>query len=154
MDLYMILSKLNISFDEMEHPPVYTVEQALQLGRTLDGEECKNLFLRTKKRNYFLAILPARTRADLKSLAATAGVKSLSFASSDELLAILSLTPGSVSPFGIIHDQENQVTILIDRELAGQRLLFHPNVNTKTLSISWTDLIRFFQSMGHSWLLV
>ena len=49
MDLYMILSKLNISFDEMEHPPVYTVEQALQLGRTLDGEECKNLFLRTKR---------------------------------------------------------------------------------------------------------
>ena len=107
MDLYTVLSELNIAYEQAEHPAVYTVEQAHALGRMLDGMDCKNLFLRDgKKRQYFLASFPAQKNVDLKALSATLGVKGLSFASAADLEAILHLIPGSVTPFGIIHDTE------------------------------------------------
>ena len=98
-----------------------------------------------------MAILPSQKQADLKAIARSAGVKRLSFAGPDELEQLLGLHPGSVSPFGVIHDTENRVALLLDRDLEGRRLLFHPNVNTKTLSIGLADLLRFFADRQHSW---
>lgn len=150
MDLYEILDRLEVAYEQVEHSPVYTVAEAMALGRALEGTECKNLFLRGQGR-YFLAILPSQKQADLKAIARSAGVKRLSFAGPDELEQLLGLHPGSVSPFGVIHDTENRVALLLDRDLEGRRLLFHPNVNTKTLSIGWADLLRFFADRQHSW---
>lgn len=155
MDLYAILGKLHIQYEEVSHPAVYTVEQAHALGRLLEGLDCKNLFLRDgKKRNYFLASFPAQKHVDLKVLSAQLGVKGLSFASPADLDLLLSLIPGSVTPFGIINDTENRVTVVLDAEFIGQRLLFHPNTNTKTLSITFDDLIRFIEDQNHRYLLI
>ena len=151
MELYAVLEQLQIHYEEFSHPPVFTVEEAARLERPLEGEDCKNLFLKTKKGAYYLAILPAQKRTALKAVGDAAGVKHLSFASPQALEAILGLYPGSVSPFGIIHDGQNLVTVLVDRELEGKRLLFHPNTNTRTLSIAWEDLLRFFENQAHTW---
>jgi len=155
MDLYGILDKLHIQYEEVSHPAVYTVEQAHALGRLLEGMDCKNLFLRDgKKRTYFLASFPARKAVDLKALSAQLGVKGLSFASPADLDSMLGLIPGSVTPLGIINDLENRVTLVLDSEFAGNRLLFHPNTNTKTLSITFDDLIRFIEDQSHRYLLI
>ena len=151
MDLYAILEQLQISYREISHPAVYTVEQAHALGRLLEGMDCKNLFLRDgKKRHYFLASFPAHKAVDLKALSAQLGVKGLGFASPADLDAMLGLIPGSVTPFGIINDKENRVTVVLDSDFIGQTLLFHPNVNTKTISISYDDLVRFLDHQNHS----
>ena len=155
MDLYEILAKLNISYEEVSHPAVYTVEEAHALGRMLEGMECKNLFLRDgKKRRYYLASFPAQKTVDLKVLGQTLGVKGLSFASPADLESLLGLLPGSVTPFGIIHDTENRVTVVLDSDFVGQKLLFHPNTNTKTISVSYDDLLRFIQDCGHAYLIL
>lgn len=155
MDLYGILNKLHIQYEEVSHPVVYTVEQAHALGRLLEGMDCKNLFLRDgKKRTYFLASFPARKAVDLKALSAQLGVKGLNFASPADLDSMLGLIPGSVTPLGIINDLENRVTLVLDSEFAGNRLLFHPNTNTKTLSITFDDLIRFIEDQNHRYLLI
>lgn len=152
MDLYTILSDLEIVYEEVEHDPVYTVEQAQSIKSKISGIGCKNLFLTDHRRTkYLLVILEESKQADLKQIAAVAETSRLSFASNEELYEILRLSPGSVSPFGIIHDIGNRVTLLIDADLQGKRLLFHPNINTKTMAISFDDTRRFIEYASHAY---
>lgn len=152
MDLYTILSDLGIAYEEVEHDPVYTVEQAQSIKSKISGIGCKNLFLTDHRRTkYLLVILEESKQADLKQIAIVAETSRLSFASNEELHEILRLSPGSVSPFGIIYDKSNRVTLLIDADLRGKKLLFHPNINTKTLAISFDDIIRFIESTSHAY---
>lgn len=151
--LYDILEKLNISYQEIEHEAFYTVEDAKAIQGKIEGVGCKNLFL-TDGHRYFLYILKDDKQADLKGLAKFLQVSRLSFASEEKLLELLHLTPGSVSPFGVMYDLNRQVSIFLDDSLVGKRLLFHPNINTKTLSISCDDLMRFFEYVGHSYTFV
>ena len=68
----------------------------------------------------------------------------LSFGSPERLMAELGLTPGSVSPFGLINDADGSVRVLIDQDLKkADRLIFHPNINTASVVVSWADLERF-----------
>ena len=52
---------------------------------------------------------------------------------------------------GIINDDLNKVTLLIDKDLMNNKLLFHPNVNTKTMSITYDDLIKFIEYENHKY---
>ena len=150
MDLYTILSDLEIVYEEVEHDPVYTVEQAQSIKSKISGIGCKNLFLTDHRRTkYLLVILEESKQADLKQIAAVAETSRLSFASNEELYEILRLSPGSVSPLGIINDMGNRVTLLIDADLQGKRLLLHPNINTKTLAISFDNMMRFIEYTHH-----
>lgn len=152
LDLYTILADLGIAYEEIEHDPVYTVEQAQFIKDRISGTGCKNLFLTDHRRTkYLLVILEENKQADLKQIAAVAGTSRLSFGSNEELYEILWLSPGSVSPFGIIHDIGNRVTLLIDADLQGKRLLFHPNINTKTMAISFDDTRKFIEYASHAY---
>lgn len=118
MDLYTVLADLGIAYEEIEHDSVYTVEQAQYVKSKISGVGCKNLFLTDHHRTkYLLVILEERKQADLKQIAAFAGTSHMSFANSEDLYEILRLSPGSVSPFGIIYDKSNRVTLLIDADL-------------------------------------
>ena len=148
--IYHVLDSLGIFYEEVEHEAVYTVEDIQSLHLSIEGIGCKNLFL-TDGKHYYLYILKEDMRADLKVLQKLLGVSRLSFASSSSLEEILHLSPGSVTPFGIIHDSFHLVQILLDSSLKGQKLLFHPNVNTRTISISFADFIRFVEYEKHSY---
>lgn len=150
MNLYEVLESLNISFKEYSHEPVYTVKEAQKLN--LEGFGCKNLFLKDKKK-YYLVIIPEEDKADLKELSKMLETSKLSFASALSLKEILDLEQGSVTPFGIINDKENQVLILIDQNLENKILLFHPNVNTKTIALSYQNLIKFIEYENHDYLI-
>lgn len=91
-------------------------------------------------------------QADLKSIANLAGTSRLSFASPETLYDVLRLYPGSVSPFGIINDKDNVVILIIDAELKNKKLLFHPNINTKTIAIQYDDLIKFVEFTNHHYI--
>ena len=69
----------------------------------------------------------------------------------ERLMAELGLTPGSVSPFGLINDADGSVRVLVDRDLKGaDRLIFHPNINTASVVVSWADLERFLAARRNS----
>jgi Ala-tRNA(Pro) deacylase len=144
------LESLGIAYTRIEHPPVYTVEQARSHWSDQAGVHCKNLFLRNKKGNrHYLVILEESKRADLKSLTRHLGGDHLSFASPQRLERILGLEPGAVSPFGLINDSGGEVRVLIDQDLKGASMIyFHPNVNTATVGLSFDDFERFLQHCG------
>lgn len=145
------LDSLGIGFERHEHPPVFTVEQALEHWAGIDAVHCKNLFLRNKKGDrHFLLVAAHTTAVDLASIAARVGEGRLSFASPERLLAHLGLTPGAVSPFGLINDASGGVRVLLDQTLrSAERVGFHPNVNTATVVLSFKDFQRFLEARGN-----
>lgn len=149
MDLYKLLQDLDIAYEEQDHEAVFTVAQAQALKARLSGCGCKNLLLTNKKHTaYFLAIMEAEAKADLKALSGLVGAGRLSFASPEELMDLMGLIPGSVSPFGLINDPEGRVGVLLSKELVGQRLIFHPNTNCKSLALSYEDFLKYLQAVG------
>ena len=112
------------------------------------GRTCKNLFLRNKKGNrHYLVVLEISKKADLRQIVKLVGDDRLSFGSPERLMDTLGLTPGSVAPFGLINDHDRTVRVLIDEDLRGaRRLIFHPNINTASIVVSWSDLEKFLES--------
>ncbi len=112
MNIEEKLKTLKIKYDMAEHPAVYTVEEAKQKVPNIKGIGCKNLFLKTKKKEYFLYTLPDDKQIDLKELSEKLSVTRFHFASRENLEDILNITPGSVTPLAIINDIENKVTVV------------------------------------------
>ena len=145
------LDSLGIAYDRYEHPPVFNTEDVEKYWRDIPATPVKNLFLRNKKGNrHYLAIAGVDKRVDLQKLVKVLGDDRLSFGSAERLLDKLGLTPGSVSPFGLLHEGSADVQVIIDADLRGaDKLIFHPNINTASLTISFADLERFLASRGN-----
>ena len=143
--VYNALDALGITYERYEHPAVFNSEDAESHWKPIGGTPVKNLFLRNKKGDrHYLVILGIEKRADLKTLVKIIGDDRFSFGSPERLMDKLALTPGSVSPFGLLHPHSGDVQVIIDQDLRGsERLLFHPNINTATVTISHADLEKF-----------
>ena len=152
MDIYTILNKLNINYEEVNHKSVCTVQEAINLGisKIITGIECKNLFVKSKN-NYYLIFVKSSKRVNLKELSKLINETRLSFATIEELKEILNLDIGSVTPLSIINDKDNKVTLLLDKELKNEKVLVHSNINTRTLSLYYNDLLKFIEYMNHKY---
>lgn len=149
--IYDVLGELRIPFVKHEHPAVFTVEEASQLAGGFGAAETKNLFLRNAKGNvHYLVVAESSKRVDLKQLTAVLGETKLSFASPERLMTHLRLTPGSVSPFGLINNTDKSVRVIVDSGLLShERVGFHPNINTATLVITAQDFRKFLAWIGN-----
>lgn len=149
--VYDFFNTIGVSCTRHEHPPVYTVEEASQYWKGIEGRHCKNLFLRNSKGNrHYLVVLEQSKKVDLKELANKLGSGKLSFASPERLSRCLGLTAGAVSPFGLINDQNKEVHMVLDKSLKqGEKVNFHPNVNTATVTLSAADFVIFLESCGN-----
>jgi Ala-tRNA(Pro) deacylase len=150
--VYDALNALGISYEKYEHPAVFTAEQAAEHWAAIPATPVKNLFLRNKKGDrHYLVILAIDKQADLRHLVKVIGDDRLSFGSPERLLARMGLTPGSVSPFGLLNDPSRSVQVVVDADLRGaERLIFHPNINTHSLTIAFADFEKFLASVGNT----
>ena len=148
--VYRTLDTLDIPYVRHEHPPVYTVEEAEKHWENITGAHCKNLFLRNKKGNrHYLVVLDSSKRADLKALEKQLGEDRLSFASPERLMRYLGLEIGAVSPFGLINDTQKEDQVIIDQDLKdADSINFHPNVNTATVGMSFSNFEKFLSFCG------
>jgi Ala-tRNA(Pro) deacylase len=152
-ELYRLLDSLQIPFEYIEHPPVPTVEEAMKYWSGIESGHCKNIFFRNHKGDrHYLVILYYDSKLNIKELEQKLRQGKLSFASDRRLMQYLGLTPGSVSPFGLINDNTRHVHLFIDRTLLEhERLSFHPNTNTASLIIPREGLFRFLEQTGNTW---
>lgn len=141
------LSKLNINFLTHKHPPVFTCEEAEKYDKNIKGIHSKNLFLKSKSKNpsFYLVIIPSKEKLNIKSIENIINEK-LSFANEHELKQQLNLTPGSVSIFGLLNNQ-NTTLILSEKIFNSQFVSFHPNINTETLELNKNDFHIFLDSI-------
>lgn len=153
-DIYKILEDLGIKYVKHDHPALFTCEQAEEYYAKIPGAHTKNLFLRNKKGDkYYLVVVESKKRADINKLRGDLGESKLGFGSPERLLNVLGLTPGSVTPFGLINDEQKQVAkVLIDKDLLDFEVVnFHPLINTATLGISAENFKKFLGWTGHDW---
>ncbi|MFZ4407214.1 MAG: YbaK/EbsC family protein [Paracraurococcus sp.] len=148
------IAALGIESRTFRHAPVFTVaeSQALRVGQP--GGHSKNLFLRPAKQSpgpHLLAVLQEDRQVSINALARAAGAGRVEMAPAAELLALLGVLPGSVTPFGLVNAPPGTVRIVFDAGLLRDHewVHFHPLVNSMTTAIRPADLLRFLESLGH-----
>lgn len=150
-----------IPFECYNHPEGKTIEEAKRWWKDDGSVHCKNIFMRNHKGNqhylicfdceHDLAIHDLEQR--LKASLVAAGQKApgkLSFASAERMMKYLGLEPGSVSPFGLINDEQHHVILFLDKNLQeADSLSFHPNDCRGTVVIKREDFERYLQCVGN-----
>lgn len=145
-----LLEQHHFEYQLYEHEPAFTVEEGKHLYDSMPGAHCKSLFLKDKKGAFFLVCILNHKRADLKALSKRIRSDRLSFATPHDLKEKLKLTPGSVTPYGLIHDLKREVAFFVDSELLGYEVVnFHPLRNDMTLGMKTSLFLKFFELIQH-----
>jgi len=149
-DLFARLDALGLETTTVEHPAVFTVEEAKAHRGGLTGGHSKNLFLKDKKGALWLVVTLEDRAIDMKELRRRIGSAPLSFGKPELLEEVLGVTPGSVTPFALINDCESRLRVILDREMMDCKVLnYHPLVNTQTTQITPDGLLAFIRDCGH-----
>ena len=128
-ETYDYLRAHGVDFEITEHPAVFNMEECAAVDMPYPEDDAKNLLVRDdKKRSYYLITVRCGKRVDLKEFQRRHGTRRLSFASPEELLRLLDLTPG--------------------RDFDGGRIGVHPNDNTATVWLSVRALLALLRDRG------
>ncbi|MGH8618851.1 MAG: prolyl-tRNA synthetase associated domain-containing protein [Burkholderiales bacterium] len=146
------LGEQGVAYERLDHPAVFTADEADRLVPKARGAHAKNLLVEDRKSGrLFMLTVPFGKRTDLKATAKVLGTAKLSFASAETMLETLGVTPGAVSMMALINDRGGRITLVLDRVLAeADAVQCHPLVNTATLIVDQPDLRRFLAAAGHA----
>ena len=148
-NLFARFAELGVETTTQHHPPVFTVAESQALRGDIPGAHGKSLFLKDKKGVLWLVVALEDRAIDMKELRRQIGAATLSFGKADLLGEVLGVTPGAVTPFGLINDQEGRVTVVLDADMMDQeRLNYHPLTNEATTTITPEGLLAFIASTG------
>lgn len=150
-DLFAYLDGLAIAHRTHWHDAVFTVDESHDLNAAMPGIHTKNLFLKDKDGAFILISAEAHTQIALNQLHRHIATKRLSFGSPGDMLALLGVTPGSVTAFALLNDTARRVRFIADAALfTADPVNFHPLTNTATTAVSRDDFRRFVESTGHA----
>ncbi|MDS1138880.1 prolyl-tRNA synthetase associated domain-containing protein [Pusillimonas sp. SM2304] len=151
--LLAFLNTQGIDIQQRQHPAVFTMAESAGLNLNLPGTRCKNLLVRNKKNSHrYLIVTPPDAAVDLGALGKLLASGRLSLCSPADMLDLLGVAPGAMSPLSLIADQEaQQIQLIMDADLAASRhFQFHPLVNTATIAISQEDFRKFLAAVNQS----
>ena len=149
-EIYRFLTEHKISYEVTEHEAVYSMDELSSVELPYPEWDAKNLFVRDdKKQNYYLITVRGNKRVNLKEFRKAHGLRNLSFASPDDLMKIMGLVPGSVSPLGLLNDDERRVHFFLDDDFSGNLIGIHPNDNAATVWLQTDDLIKLIAEHGN-----
>lgn len=155
MDQYKMvenkLKELEIDFKIVDHPPAFTTEEADKYIEGHDGVRTKSMFLTDrKKKNFYLVILDDYKRLDMDLFKDIVGEKKIKMASENSLMEKMKLPAGTVSPFGLLNNEDHDIKFFMDKEIADEEIMtFHPNTNDKTLFLKTKDLYKYLDNIGY-----
>ena len=150
-DIYRLLDEESIWHEITGHPAAYNMADLAAIPLPYPSADAKNLFVRDdNKRNYYLLTVRGDRRVDLREFRSRYGTKRLSFASEGDMLELLGLHPGSVTPLGLLNDAEHRVIFYLDAFFLEPPALIgvHPNENTATVWMKTDDLLRLLRTTG------
>lgn len=149
-EIYNYLKENNIKYEIDEHKAVYNMEELKDVVLKYLECDAKNIFVRDdKKRNYYLITIKGDKKVNLKEFKNKYNTRSLSFASETDLMNILGLIPGAVTPLGLLNDKVLKVEFYLDSYFKDKIIGVHPNDNTATVWMSSNDLIKIIESHGN-----
>ena len=151
-EIYDFIKSKNIWHEITEHKAVFNMDELSEIETPYPEYDAKNLFVRDdKKRNYYLITVKGNKRVDLKEFRNNNGTRTLSFASEQDLMGIMNLIAGSVTPLGLLNDKDLKVVFYLDKDFLKDKQIIgiHPNENTATLWLKIEDLIDIVKEHGN-----
>src|SRR6476646_5984058 len=97
--IQQLLDGKAIAYEVLHHAPVFTSEEAAAVRGTPLASGAKALICKADER-FVMIILPADRKLASREVRKAAGIKSLRFASREEVEQLTGLAPGSIPPFG------------------------------------------------------
>lgn len=150
-ETYQYLTNHKVEFEITEHGAVFNMAELEAVKLPYPDADAKNLFVRDdKRRNYYLITVKGDKRVDLKDFRRKHELRPLTFCSAEELMDIMKLFPGAVSPLGLLCDEENKVKFFLDDAFGEGPIGIHPNDNTATIWLKTADLMRIIREHGNS----
>ncbi|MEE3002918.1 MAG: YbaK/EbsC family protein [Pseudomonadota bacterium] len=142
--LINLLKEKKYDFEVHEHNPLFTVQDSVDFRGKIEGAHSKNLFLKNKKKNFYLLSCEENDEFNLKNISKALNLGNVSFAKKEYLEQYLGIKPGSVSPFALLNDKHNDVVFFLEKTLYEAKLInFHPLVNTLTITMQTQNFIKF-----------
>ena len=149
-ELLVHLDALGLATTTYRHAAVFTVDESKALRGDMPGGHCKSLFLKDKKGQLWLVVALEDRAIDMKELRRRIGAAQLSFGKPELLVEVLGVVPGSVTPFALVNDPDQQVNVVLDAEMMTfDPLNYHPLTNTATTAITADGLLAFIADCGH-----
>lgn len=151
--VYDFLDRIGVSYQTCCHPAAFTMEECEAVRQAVQAPVFKNLFLTNRQMtDFYLLMIPADKPFKTKYLSGQLGCARLSFATAEAMEELLHISPGAVSPMGLIHDTGCRVRLIVDSDLQScQVYACHPCVNTASIVLSLGDLIdKVIPATGHS----
>ncbi len=148
--LFEIFDQLNIQHKTYYHEATHRFDELRHIRDQISGVHCKSLFLTDKKNFYFIS-LRGEIRLDLNQLRKDLGVRRLSFAKEEDMLAIIGVGAGNCTPYALINDDQHKIAhIFLDAAFQKAEFInFHPLHNKATTQIRVKDFIRWIDYCGH-----
>ncbi len=134
-----LLDGEGISYRRISHEPTRTSEDSARArGEALETGG-KALLLKAGE-NFSVFVLSAALKLDSQAVKKRLGVKSLRFATADELMDLTGLVPGSVPPFG---EPVLPFPLFVDVSIeANDRIAFNAGSLTDSVVLSTVDYLR------------
>lgn len=151
-EIYEYLKEKNIWHEITEHKAVYNMEELSEIDMPYPEADAKNLFIRDdKKKNYYIITVKGDKKVNLKEFRKNNDTRPLTFASESDLMDIMKLIPGAVTPLGLLNDDELKVQLYLDRYFINDAHIVgvHPNDNTATVWLKPEDLISIIKEHGN-----
>jgi Ala-tRNA(Pro) deacylase len=131
------LSARSIPFDVLRHAPVFTSEEAAAARGTPLASGAKALVCKADDR-FVMIVLPADRKLASKAVRKAAGIKSLRFASREEVEQLTRLAPGSIPPFGSLF---GLATWCDERLAEHSRINFNAGDHAISISMTYADYV-------------
>ena len=132
-----VLDIQKITYDLVEHEPVYTNPAMAEALGVDESETVKSLVLKTKEGEMIVLVLPGNKKVNWKQAAAGAGTKKVSFAKPEEVSEAVGCEVGCVPPFGHF----STLPIYMDPDLPKKDFVyFNPGVHDKSFKVRGWDL--------------
>ena len=151
---YDLLENLGIGFIRVDHDEAMSMEELNAADRILGCTIAKNLFLTNRQQTeFYLLIMPGSKPFKTKYLSAQLGCSRLSFASEEQLEALLGVKSGSASLLGLMNDADKKVRLVFDTELLGEKLFAcHPCKNTSSIAFSTEEMLgKLIPALDHEY---
>ncbi|MCF0142522.1 MAG: prolyl-tRNA synthetase associated domain-containing protein [Parasporobacterium sp.] len=144
------LKTTGLEYEVVEHEAAATVEEINKLNVPHPEARARNIFLCDDgKRNYYLLTLRELLPIRITDFKQKIKSRHLSFASAEDLMNLMEIKKGSVSPLAVLNDTDCRIHVYFDAYYEGRLIGVHPNENTAMVFMQCEDLAELLRAHGN-----
>ena len=145
--IYESLEREGISYTRIESDPGISMDDCLNIDKAFGIDTVKTILLTNRQKNKFwLYVTHARKPFITKEFGASLQIPRVSFADEELMLHILGTPHGAATPFGLLREEANDVTFVMDRDVAARdKIVITDGDPCGFIAISNQDLFRLLK---------